>query len=69
MHYSKPIKQIRREMYQRKHATRVSIREAVKEYAIGIAVVLFFFATILGWQIALAQPTCTHDYKTNITTC
>jgi uncharacterized membrane protein SpoIIM required for sporulation len=69
MYYSKPMKQIKREMYARKHATRVSIREAVKEYAIGFFVVAFIFAAILGWMMALSQPTCAMDYHTGITQC
>ena len=69
MHYSKPIKQIRREMYQRKHATRVSIRETVIEYAKGFIVVTFLLAAILGWMMALSQPTCTVNYQSGITQC
>jgi hypothetical protein len=69
MYQTKPMHQIRREMHQRKHATRINLKQAAIEYTKGIAVVLFIFATILGWQIALNAPTCTVDYHSGVTQC
>lgn len=41
----------------------------IKEWTKGFALMAILLVAFLGWTIALNVPTCTHDYKTNITSC
>lgn len=55
--------------YFRKAAPKTNYKTIIKEYVKGFVVVMFFLALILGWQIALAAPTCSFSPHTGITTC
>lgn len=69
MYYTKPTNEVKRGIAARKRPTLTNFKQELKEYAKGFAIVIFFLSVIFSWQIALAQPVCTHDYKTNITSC
>lgn len=63
------MKEVKQGIAARRHPASINFKQAMKDYAKGLVYAAFFCALILGWQIALAQPVCTHDYKTNITSC
>lgn len=56
------------EMY-RKLPPETNYKAVIKECVKGFGAICFILFVILGWTLALSQPTCTHNYKTNITSC
>ena len=68
MYYAKPMSEVKREIRARKYAAGVDLRQMAKDYVKGFIIVVFFFALILGWEIAFAQPTGYFDPNTGITT-